>query len=162
MRDAVHRPQELRRRLLHAAYAALLEDPDGFLDVTSVSLADTEDPIPPAGLDDGVAARLARADFRAAPPAPLELRAATYYIVEQQLAFLMPPEALTKAGLDADAAYLHITARGIDAFEALVLAGEHRELERPIGFRMGPPDPSAARPRPRGDTGTASQEVWPE
>lgn len=139
MYEAVHRQIELRRRLLHAAYAALLADPDGFFDATSVSLAEPTS-------DESQARH--EPDFVTKPASELELRAAAYYLVERGLLVFMPAEALARHGLAESELYVHIKAQGIDAFETIVLADENeaRSTARQIRFRSGPSSVRDARP----------------
>ena len=136
MLELVHRQRELRRRLLHAAYLALLEDPDGFFDADSV----TE--LAPDGAPDP--AEPAAADLAARPPTGLERRAAAYYLIERRLVFPMPPEGLLRHGLKRDDLFLHATAAGVDAFEAAVIQAQGRQTAR-IGFRIGPRSADDAR-----------------
>jgi hypothetical protein len=138
MHDAVHRQRELRMRLLNAAYAAFIQDPDGFVDVSSLSFdatSEANDP-PPA------------VRFAANPPTPLELRASTYYLLERGLVVLMGADGLLRNGLKPEDLYIHVTANGVDVFEGFVLSNESRASTRPVGFSITPSQTGAARPVP--------------
>jgi hypothetical protein len=132
MRDAVHRQQELRRRLLAAAYEALISDADGFLDACSLTLADDD------GHPDGVGGFTT---FREVPPTQLEWRAAAFYLLQHGFLLAMNLEGLARRGLKGNDLYVHITAPGVDEFEGSVLDSESRGVVRPIGFRVSPPLP---------------------
>jgi hypothetical protein len=138
MHDAVHRQRELRMRLLNAAYAAFIQDPDGFVDVTSLSFdaaSEAKDP-PPA------------VRFAANPPTLLELRAATYYLLERGLVVLMGADGLLRNSSKAEDLFIHVTANGVDAFEGFVLSNESRASTRPVGFSITPSQTGSARPVP--------------
>ncbi len=125
-------------RLLNAAYAAFIQDPDGFVDVSSLSFdaaSEAKDP-PPA------------VRFAENPPTPLELRAAVYYMLERGLVVLMGADGLLRGGLKAEDLYVHVTANGVDAFEGFVLSNESRAATRPVGFTIAPSQTGAARPMP--------------
>ena len=132
MFETVARQQELRLRLMAGAYQGFVRDPNAFhdlveLDVLSAPLlerlTDDEDATPPP-------------DFSAAPPLPLEIRAAAFYLFERGLLTNLPAEALQTQHLEADAIMLRITANGVDALETFVTANHLRASERPVGFLL--------------------------
>jgi hypothetical protein len=135
MHDAVHRQRELRLQLLNAAYNAFIQDPDGFVDVSSLSFE--------AGATD---TNREGVDFTKQPPQALELRASTYYLLERGLIVVMGADGLLRSGLKANDLMIHITAGGVDVFEGFVLSSESRAATRPVGFRIGVSQPGAARP----------------
>ena len=140
MQNAVNRQQELRIRLLNAAYAAFIQEADGFIDALSINPAITV----PIHTEDGEPVE--RADFARVAPTPAELRAAAYYLVERGLLVMMSKEMLEKHNLKVGDVYVHITADGVDGFESFVLANESRAAARPVGFKLGPTEPREARP----------------
>lgn len=123
-------------RLLNAAYAAFIQNPDGFVDTSSLSFdATSEANDPPSAVR-----------FAENPPTPLELRAATYYLLERGLVVLMGADGLLRSGLKPEDLYVHVTANGVDVFEAFVLSNESRASTRPVGFTIAPSQTGAARP----------------
>ena len=140
MLETVQRQQELRIRLLNAAYTAFIQEADGFIDALSLNPSVSV----PINGEDGEP--LERVDFGKTPPSPAELRAAAYYLVERGLLVMMSKEALEKHQLKPTDVYIHITAGGVDGFEALVLANESRNAARPVGFQFGPSEPREAKP----------------
>ena len=139
MRDAVHRQQQLRRRLLAAAYQALTTDPDGYLDATSIELSRDDD------YPDGDGGRVS---FAERPASELEWRAAATILVEKGLLHALSLEGLARRGLPGDDLYVRISAAGVEEFEGHVLEDSRATL-RPIGFRVT---------RPAGAPGTARAE----
>jgi hypothetical protein len=139
MQQTVHRQQELRLRILNAAYAAFVQDADGFIDVFEI------DP----GLEPGAQLEelIERVDFKGAPASKAELRGAAYYLVERGLLVMMSNETLEKHALKIGDVYIHITGDGIDMFEGLVMTSESRAATRPVGFQPGPREPLEARPQ---------------
>ncbi len=125
-------------RLLNAAYAAFIQDPDGFVDIASLSFdaaSEAKDPPPTV-------------QFAQHPPTLLELRAATYYLLERGLVVLMGADGLLRSGGKAEDLLIHVTANGVDAFEGFVLSNESRASTRPVGFNITPSQTGAARPAP--------------
>jgi hypothetical protein len=139
MQQTVHRQQELRLRILNAAYAAFIQDADGFIDAFEI------DPgLEPAHQPEEYAERV---DFKLEPPSKAEMRGAAYYLVERGLLVMMSNETLEKHSLKVGDVYIHITGDGIDMFEELVLSSESRAATRPVGFQPGPREPLEARPQ---------------
>jgi hypothetical protein len=139
MQQTVHRQQELRLRILNAAYAAFIQDADGFIDAFEI------DPgLEPAHQPEGFTERV---DFKLEPPSKAEVRGAAYYLVERGLLVMMSNETLEKHSLKIGDVYIHITGDGIDMFEELVLSSESRAATRPVGFQPGPREPLEARPQ---------------
>ena len=139
MQQIVHRQQELRLRIINAAYAAFIQDADGFIDAFEI------DPglEPNHQLED----LIERVDFKLEPPSKAEVRGAAYYLVERGLLVMMSNETLEKHSLKVGDVYIHITGDGIDMFEGLVLSSESRAATRPVGFQPGPREPLEARPQ---------------
>ena len=139
MQQIVHRQQELRLRILNAAYAAFIQDADGFIDAFEI------DP----GLEPAhqLEEFIEQVDFKADPPSKAEVRGAAYYLVERGLMVMMSNETLEKHALKVGDVYIHITGDGIDMFEGLVLSSESRAATRPVGFQPGPREPLEARPQ---------------
>jgi hypothetical protein len=139
MQQIVHRQQELRLRIINAAYAAFIQDADGFIDAFEI------DPglEPTHQLEEFIE----RVDFRSDPPSKAEVRGAAYYLVERGLLVMMSNETLEKHSLKIGDVYIHITGDGIDMFEGLVLSSESRAATRPVGFQPGPREPLEARPQ---------------
>jgi hypothetical protein len=138
MQELVHRQQELRLRIINAAYAAFIQDADGFIDAFEI------DPgVGPAHPLEDVAERV---DLKLKPPTKAEVRGAAYYLVERGMLVMMSNETLEKHGLKVGDVYIHITGDGIDMFEGLVLSSESRAATRPVGFQPGPREPLEARP----------------
>ena len=139
MQQIVHRQQELRLRIINAAYAAFIQDADGFIDAFEI------DPnLEPAHeLEDFIE----QVDFKLEPPSNAEMRGAAYYLVERGLLVMMSNETLEKHALKIGDVYIHITGDGIDMFEGLVLSSESRAATRPVGFQPGPREPLEARPQ---------------
>jgi hypothetical protein len=139
MQQIVHRQQELRLRIINAAYAAFIQDADGFIDAFEI------DPgLEPAHQLEEFAERV---DFKSDPPSKAEVRGAAYYLVERGLMVMMSNETLEKHALKIGDVYIHITGDGIDMFEGLVLSSESRAATRPVGFQPGPREPLEARPQ---------------
>ncbi len=144
MLNTVRRQQDLRLRLLHAAYNAMLENPDGYMQPSSLSVPSTNDtPIPTTEEGDPPRPKI---DFVAHPPTPLEVKAATYYLAERGYFSLMPSELMQANNLDPKEVYARITASGTEVFEGLVLSA-NTKVERQIGFVMASPNIAAERPR---------------
>jgi hypothetical protein len=139
MQQTVHRQQELRLRIVNAAYAAFVQDADGFIDVFEI---DTE--LEPGHQLEELAERV---NFKRDPPSKAEVRGAAYYLVERGLLVMMSNETLEKHALKIGDVYIHITGDGIDMFEGLVLSSESRAATRPVGFQPGPREPLEARPQ---------------
>jgi hypothetical protein len=139
MQQIVHRQQELRLRIINAAYAAFIQDADGFIDAFEI------DPglEPAQHLEEFVE----KVDFKTDPPSKAEVRGAAYYLVERGLLVMMSNETLEKHALKIGDVYIHITGDGIDMFEGLVLSSESRAATRPVGFQPGPREPLEARPQ---------------
>jgi hypothetical protein len=139
MQQIVHRQQELRLRIINAAYAAFIQDADGFIDAFEI------DP----GLETAhqLEEFAERVDFKSDPPSKAEMRGAAYYLVERGLLVMMSNETLEKHALKIGDVYIHITGDGIDMFEGLVLSSESRAATRPVGFQPGPREPLEARPQ---------------
>jgi hypothetical protein len=139
MQETVHRQQELRLRILNAAYAAFVQDADGFIDVFEI------DP----GLEPSTSLEefIERVDFKTNPAGKAEMRGAAYYLVERGLLVMMSNETLEKHALKIGDVYIHITGDGIDTFEGLVMTSESRAATRPVGFQPGPREPLEARPQ---------------
>ncbi|HWG85039.1 MAG TPA: hypothetical protein VNT60_06120 [Deinococcales bacterium] len=140
MRDAVHRQQQLRRRLLAAAYQALTTDSDGYLDATSIELASDD------GHPDGEGGRVS---FRERPPTDLEWRAAATILAEKGLLHALSLEGLARRGLPCGDLYVRLSAAGVDEFEGSVLEDARATL-RPIGFRVTPTHSGGAAVRAEG------------
>lgn len=138
--DLVHRQQELRLRLLNAAYKAFVHAPSDYIDVSDLNLLTPPDVARvPLDADDDV--NTLPVDFTTDPIMPTEIRAAVYYLVERQLLTMMPPDVLEKSQIPASSLHIHITANGVDAFEAFVFTSESRASERPVGFNFSPVAP---------------------
>jgi hypothetical protein len=139
MQQIVHRQQELRLRIINAAYAAFIQDADGFIDAFEIDPGQE-----PAHQLEEFAERV---DFKLEPPSKAEVRGAAYYLVERGLLVMMSNETLEKHALKIGDVYIHITGDGIDMFEGLVLSSESRAATRPVGFQPGPREPLEARPQ---------------
>jgi hypothetical protein len=137
MQEIVHRQQELRLRIINAAYAAFIQDADGFIDAFEIDPGHE----PEHKLEEFAE----RVDFKLEPPSKAEVRGAAYYLVERGLLVMMSNETLEKHALKIGEVYIHITGDGIDMFEALVLTSESRAATRPVGFQPGPREPLEAR-----------------
>jgi hypothetical protein len=135
--DLVHRQQELRLRLLNAAYKAFIHTPSDYIDVAELNLVSPPD-VARVPLDSDDDAATPPVDFTTDPINPTEIRASVYYLVERQLLTMLPPESLEKSLIPASSLHVHITANGVDAFEAFVIASESRASERPVGFNFAP------------------------
>ncbi len=135
--DLVHRQQELRLRLLNAAYKAFVHAPSDYIDVAELNLVTPPD-VARVALDADDDANTKPVDFTTDPINPSEIRASVYYLVERQLLTMMPPEVLEKSQIPASSLHIHITANGVDVFEAFVIASESRASERPVGFNFAP------------------------
>jgi hypothetical protein len=135
--DLVHRQQELRLRLLNAAYKAFIHTPSDYIDVAELNLVTPPD-VARVPLDSDDDAATPPVDFTTDPINPTEIRASVYYLVERQLLTMLPPESLEKSLIPASSLHVHITANGVDAFEAFVIASESRASERPVGFNFAP------------------------
>ena len=149
MQEIVHRQQELRLRIINAAYAAFVQDADGFIDAFEIDAHKSDayktDPrLEPAHRLEEFAERV---DFKSDPPSKAEMRGAAYYLVERGLLVMMSNETLEKHALKIGDVYIHITGEGIDMFEELVLSSESRSATRPVGFQPGPREPLEARPQ---------------
>lgn len=181
MLGAVHHQRELRRVILQATYAAMLQDPDGFMETDSLTF-----PGPPAGQSSRVeppepaAEPPASDDPQAEPnlsplqpgaepgttldhaePTPIEVRAAVYYLIERGLVFPMPLDAMRRESIPPTELHVHITADGIDAIERLMLDGS-RPPTRPIGFRVAVSSVHDARPtKAAPGQGTPSLQAQP-
>jgi hypothetical protein len=139
MQQIVHRQQELRLRIINAAYAAFIQDADGFIDAFEIDPG--QEPV--HQLEEFIE----RVDFKLEPPSKAEMRGAAYYLVERGLLVMMSNETLEKHALKIGDVYIHITGDGIDMFEGLVLSSESRAATRPVGFQPGPREPFEARPQ---------------
>ncbi len=139
MQQTVHRQQELRLRIINAAYAAFIQDADGFIDAFEID--------PGLGPNHQPEELIERVDFKLEPPSKAEVRGAAYYLVERGLLVMMSNETLEKHSLKVGDVYIHITGDGIDMFEELVLSSESRAATRPVGFQPGPREPLEARPQ---------------
>lgn len=135
--DLVHRQQELRLRLLNAAYKAFIYTPSDYIDVAELNLATPPD-VARVPLDSDDDASTLPVDFTTDPINPTEIRASVYYLVERQLLTMMPPDVLEKSQIPPSSLHIHITANGVDAFEAFVMTSESRASERPVGFNFVP------------------------
>jgi hypothetical protein len=135
--DLVHRQQELRLRLLNAAYKTFVHAPSDYIDVAELNLVTPPD-VARVPLDADDDATTMPVDFTIDPINPTEIRAAVYYLVERQLLTMLPPDSLEKSLIPASSLHIHITANGVDAFEAFVLTSESRASERPVGFNFTP------------------------
>jgi hypothetical protein len=135
--DLVHRQQELRLRLLNAAYKAFVHAPSDYIDVAELNLVAPPDVARvPLDADDNSAT--IPVDFTTDPINPTEIRASVYYLVERQLLTMMPPDVLEKSQIPASSLHIHITANGVDVFESFVITSESRANERPVGFNFAP------------------------
>jgi hypothetical protein len=137
--DLVHRQQELRLRLLNAAYKAFVHAPSDFVDVAELNLLTPPD-VARVPLDADEDATTKPIDFSSDPINPSEIRASVYYLVERQLLTMMTPESLERSQIPATSLHVHITANGVDVFEAFVIASESRASERPVGFNFTTPE----------------------
>ncbi len=135
--DIVHRQQELRLRLLNAAYKAFVHTPSDYIDVAELNLVTAPD-VARVPLDSDEDDTTVPVDFTTDPISFPEIRAAVYYLVERQLLTMMPPDVLEKSQIPPSSLHIHITANGVDAFEAFVLSSESRANERPVGFNFAP------------------------
>jgi hypothetical protein len=138
--DLVHRQQELRLRLLNAAYKAFVHTPSDYVDVAELNLIVPPD-VARVPLDADDDASTLPVDFTTDPINQTEIRAAVYYLVERQLLTMMPPDVLEKSQIPASSLHIHITANGVDAFEGFVTTSEARASERPVGFNCSPVQP---------------------
>ncbi len=151
--DLVHRQQELRLRLLNAAYKSFVQTPSDYIDVAQLNLVSPPD-VARVPLESDDDATTVSVDFSTDPINPTEIRAAVYYLVERQLLTMLPPESLEKSLIPASSLHIHITANGVDAFEAFVMSSESRASERPVGFNFTP-DPTKGFPLARAIPGSS-------
>ena len=142
MQQIVHRQQELRLRIINAAYAAFIQDADGFIDAFEIDAYKIDPNLEPVHELEEFAEWV---DFKSDPPSKAEVRGAAYYLVERGLLVMMSNETLEKHALKIGDVYIHITGDGIDMFEGLVLSSESRAATRPVGFQPGPREPLEAR-----------------